>query len=92
MVARRVKLTAQQLLRRNTSGAIVDKDDHARDAMKYLLMSRPEPSRKSLERRVMERVQSVMEQARETGRQPGRGSTSFPLQPPRHVSAGPQPL
>ena len=56
MVARRVKLTAQQLLSRNTSEAIVDKDNHACDAMKYLIMSLPEPSRKSLERRVVERV------------------------------------
>lgn len=56
MRARRVKLTAQQLLSRNASEAIIDKDNHARDAMKYVLMSHPEPSRKSLERRVNERV------------------------------------
>jgi hypothetical protein len=55
MRARRAKLTAQQLLTRNASEAIIDKDNHARDAMKYLLMSHPEPSRKSLERRVNER-------------------------------------
>lgn len=41
MRARRVKLSSQQLLSRNTSEAIVDKDNHARDAMKYLLMSIP---------------------------------------------------
>jgi hypothetical protein len=56
MRTRRVKLTAQQLLSRNTSEAIVDKDNHARDAMKYVLMSHPEPSRKTLERRVNERM------------------------------------
>ena len=67
MVARRVKLTAQQLLSRNTSEAIVDKDNHARDAMKYLIMTQPEPSRKSLERRVVERVQAVVERGRREG-------------------------
>ncbi len=56
MNARRVKLTSQQLLHRNASEAIVDKDNHAQDAMKYHLMSHPEPSKKSYERRVAERA------------------------------------
>ena len=56
MRCRRQKLTAQQLLTRNTSEAIVDKDNHAIDAMKYQLMSHPEPSRKPLDRRVAERL------------------------------------
>jgi len=47
MRTRRVKLTAQQLLSRNASEAIVDKDNHARDAMKYVLMSHPEPAWKT---------------------------------------------
>lgn len=59
MRTRRVKLGDQQLLNRNVSEGIVDKDNHARDAMKYILMSRPEPSRKSLERRVNERLLAV---------------------------------
>jgi hypothetical protein len=59
MNTRRVNLTAQQLLSRNLSEAIVDKDNHARDAMKYHLMSKPEPGRKSLERRVAERMQEA---------------------------------
>ena len=41
---RREKLSAQQLLSQNVSERIVDKDNHARDAMKYVLMSLPEPS------------------------------------------------
>ena len=41
---RREKLSAQQLLSRNSSERILDKDNHARDAMKYVLMSSPEPS------------------------------------------------
>jgi hypothetical protein len=44
MRSRRVKLTAQQLLSRNVSEALVDKDNHARDAMKYQVMSHPEPN------------------------------------------------
>jgi hypothetical protein len=59
MRARRQKLSAQQLLSRNASEAIVDKDNHARDAMKYLLMSHPEPSEKSLQRRVQDRVTAI---------------------------------
>jgi hypothetical protein len=67
MRTRRQKLTAQQLLSRNASEAIVDKDNHARDAMKYLIMSQPEPSRKSLGRRASERVQAGMEQSKREG-------------------------
>jgi hypothetical protein len=63
MTARRVKLTAQQLLTRNISEAIVDKDNHARDAAKYAVMSHPEPTMKSLERRVSERVAAAQEES-----------------------------
>lgn len=59
MRARRQKLTAQQLLSRNVSEAIVDKDNHARDAMKYVLMSHPEPTEKTVERRVAERIRAI---------------------------------
>jgi hypothetical protein len=74
MVARRQKLTAQQMMSRNVSEAIVDKDNHARDAMKYFLMMQPEPSRKSLERRVGERVQAVMQRAKAEGKATNSGS------------------
>ena len=60
MNTRRVKLTAQQLLHRNASEEIVDRDNHARDAMKYHLMSHPEPAQKSRERRVEESVGELM--------------------------------
>ena len=43
MPTRREKLTAQQLLSKNISERIVDKDNHTRDAVKYVLMSLPEP-------------------------------------------------
>ena len=47
MRTRRVKLTAQQQLTRNASEAIVDKDNHARDACKYIIMSNPEAAQKT---------------------------------------------
>jgi hypothetical protein len=59
MRTRRVKLTAQQLMSRNVSEAIVDKDNHARDAAKYITMSHPEPTRKSYDQRVAERVDKL---------------------------------
>lgn len=59
MRARRVKLGDQQLLNRNASEKIVDKDNHARDAMKYVVMSYPEPSRKGLQTRVNERTLDI---------------------------------
>jgi hypothetical protein len=61
MRTRRVKLTAQQLLSRNTSEAIVDKDNHARDAMKYILMSHPEPAGKSRKQLAAEAVKPLAE-------------------------------
>ena len=62
MRARRVKLTPQQQLSRNVAEAIVDKDNHARDAMKYVLMSHPEPTEKSVERRVKEAIKPLIEE------------------------------
>jgi hypothetical protein len=56
---RRELLSAQQLLNRNTSEAIVQKDDHSRDACKYVLLSHPEPSRKPYANRVSERVDKL---------------------------------
>lgn len=53
---RRKKLTATQLLVRNTSEEIIDKNNHAVDACKYLVMSLPEPSKKSAQRRIAEAV------------------------------------
>jgi hypothetical protein len=59
MRIRRVKLTAQQLLSRNLSEAIVDKDNHAMDACKYVVMSHPEPTRKPYQERVSERLDKL---------------------------------
>jgi len=70
MRARRVKLTAQQLLSRNVSEALVDKDNHARDAMKYQIMSHPEPAKKTVERRVQERLTKIIEGDKTLGIEP----------------------
>ncbi len=59
MRTRRQKLTAQQALTRNKSEAIVDKDNHARDAMKYGLMSHPEPTVKSLREKIAEELKPL---------------------------------
>jgi hypothetical protein len=61
MRTRRVKLNAQQLLTRNAAEAIVDKDNHARDAFKYALMSRPEPAEKSPHQIAAEAVRPMAE-------------------------------
>jgi hypothetical protein len=62
MRTRRIKLTAQQLLSRNAAEAIVDKDNHARDAMKYILMSHPEPLEKTIHQQAAEVVKPLAEQ------------------------------
>jgi hypothetical protein len=59
MRTRRVKLSAQQLLSRNPAEAIVDKDNHAQDAMKYVLMSHPKPAVKSFRERAQEITQPL---------------------------------
>lgn len=61
MRTRRVKLTAQQLLSRNTSEAIVDKDNHATDACKYFVMSHPEPTLKTAQQLATEAVKPLAE-------------------------------
>jgi hypothetical protein len=62
MRMRRQKLTAQQLLSRNTSEAIVQKDNHALDAEKYFVMSHPEPAYKSAKQQATEAVAPLVEQ------------------------------
>jgi len=44
MRTRREQLSAAQLMRKNPTEAIVDKDNHLRDALKYILLSLPSPS------------------------------------------------
>jgi hypothetical protein len=56
---RREELSATQLVNRNPTEKIVDKDNHLRDALKYLVLSLPEPQKMSVEmqaRSAMERI------------------------------------
>jgi len=62
MRTRRVKLTAQQLLNQNVAEAIVDKDNHATDACKYVVMSHPEPSTKTLREIAAEAIAPLAQQ------------------------------
>lgn len=60
MRTRKKKLTAQQLMAKNPSEEIVDKDNHARDAMlKYCLMNMPEPTEKTKEMVLAERLAHI---------------------------------
>ena len=43
--ARRQELSAMQLINRNPTERIVDKDNHLRDALKYMVLSLPEPAK-----------------------------------------------
>ncbi len=58
---RRVQFTATQLMLRNPSEAIVDKNNHLHDAMKYVVMSRPEPTDRTVEQRIQEAVRPLVE-------------------------------
>jgi hypothetical protein len=59
---RRVQFTATQLMLRNPSEAIVDKNNHAHDDAKYVVMSRPEPAERTLEMRIADVVKPYIEQ------------------------------
>ena len=57
MRTRRRKLTATQLMSQNQSEEIIDKDNHARDAMKYVVMSLPEPTEKNRQDKITEKLE-----------------------------------
>ena len=59
MRTRRRKLTATQLMSQNQSEEIIDKDNHARDAMKYVVMSLPEPTEKTRQEKNAETLDSL---------------------------------
>lgn len=62
MRMRREKLTAQQLLSRNVSEAIVQKDNHALDYCKYIVLSHPEPTYKTAQQVAAEAVAPLAQQ------------------------------
>jgi hypothetical protein len=57
MRTRREQLSASQLMRKNPTEAIVDKDNHLRDALKYILLSLPSPSERPREMKGEEIIQ-----------------------------------
>lgn len=61
MRTRRKKLTAQQLLTQNPTEEIIDKDNHARDCAKYIIMSLPEPTAVPRQRRIQEAMKPHIE-------------------------------
>jgi hypothetical protein len=69
MRTRREQLSASQLMRKNPTEAIVDKDNHLRDALKYVLLSLPSPSERPREMKRDELIQ----QAFATGTYPTLG-------------------
>lgn len=59
MRMRRKELSAKQLLERNPTENIVDKDNHAWDAAKYLIMSLPKPTKVPLARKIKEILENL---------------------------------
>lgn len=57
--ARRAELTATQLQTRNPTEAIVDKDNHLRDCLKYMILSLPEPAHRTPEERALEAIKNI---------------------------------
>lgn len=57
--ARREELTATQLVTKNPTEKIVDKDNHLRDCLKYIALSLPEPSRKTPQMKAYEAAEGL---------------------------------
>lgn len=55
----RQELSARQLLMRNPTEKIVDKNNHAWDSLKYLVMSLPKPTAVPLEKKLAELVEGL---------------------------------
>lgn len=56
---RREELSATQLVNRNPTEKIVDKDNHLRDCGKYMLLSLPEPAKKTPELKAQEAIANI---------------------------------
>lgn len=56
---RREELSATQLVSKNPTEKIVDKDNHLRDALKYLVLSLPEPTKKTAEMKAIEAIANI---------------------------------
>ncbi len=56
---RREELSATQLVTRNPTEKIVDKDNHLRDPLKYLCMSLPEPTALTPAMKIAQAIQHI---------------------------------
>ena len=56
---RREELSSAQLVHRNPTEKIVDKDNHLRDALKYICLSLPEPAKRSALMRAQQAVEGL---------------------------------
>lgn len=59
--ARREESSAAQLVNKNPSEGIVDKDNHLRDCLKYMCLALPDPAEKTFEQRVREAIRPLAE-------------------------------
>ena len=62
MRTRKRKLSATQLMTQNQAEEIIDKDNHARDACKYVVMSLPDPTQKTREEKIAEKLEVMRQQ------------------------------
>lgn len=58
---RRGELTPIQLATRNPTEKIVDKDNHLRDALKYMILTRPSPAEKTWQQKAAEEIRPLAE-------------------------------
>jgi hypothetical protein len=56
---RRAELTATQLMVKNPTEKIVDKDNHLRDCLKYIVLSLPEPARMTPQMKALEAIKDI---------------------------------
>ena len=54
--ARREELSATQLANKNPSEKIIDKDNHLRDCLKYMLLALPDPPEKTWQQKTAEEI------------------------------------
>jgi len=60
--ARRAELTPTQLATRNPTERIVDKDNHLRDCLKYMLLACPDPAQKTWQQKATEEIAPIAAQ------------------------------
>ncbi len=59
--AQRAESTPAQLATKNPTEKIVDKDNHLRDCLKYMLLTRPDPAEKTWKMKIQEEIAPLIE-------------------------------